>query len=113
MFLLTRQSTSMGSLTPEISCGYPIFRQIRAAVKNQAELLAISFATRNDLTYGSDQEIEKAYVQYVSGDVRTFGLRPGRLSHQPTGFCADRLLTNSFPGENPVEKGLERTLKNV
>ena len=37
---------------------------------------------RTDLTYGSDQEMEKAYLQYVSGWMfAAFGLRPalGRL----------------------------------
>ena len=61
---------------------YPVFRQMRAAVKDQAELIAISYATRNDLTYGSDEQVEKAYQQYVSGWMfSTFGLRPalGRL----------------------------------
>jgi predicted permease len=61
---------------------YPMFRQMRAAVKDQADLIAISFAERTDLTYGSDQEMEKAYLQYVSGWMfGSFGLRPalGRL----------------------------------
>ena len=55
---------------------------MRAAVKDQAELIAISYADRMDLTYGSDQEMEKAYRQYVSGWMfGTFGLQPaaGRL----------------------------------
>ncbi len=61
---------------------YPAFRLMRAAVKDQAELLAISYAERMDLTYKSDQEMEKAYLQYVSGWMfGSFGLRPapGRL----------------------------------
>ncbi len=61
---------------------YPLFRQLRAAVKNQVELLAISYAERIDLTYSSEQEIEKAYLQYVSGSMfSSFGIRPilGRL----------------------------------
>jgi len=61
---------------------YPAFQQLRDAVKDQAELLAISYALRNDLTYASDQEMEKVYVQYVSGSMfPSFGLRPaaGRL----------------------------------
>jgi predicted permease len=61
---------------------YPIFRLMRASVKEQAELLAISYADRTDLTYGSDQDMEKAYVQYVSGwTFETLGIRPalGRL----------------------------------
>jgi predicted permease len=61
---------------------YPSFRLMRAAVKDQAELMAISYAERLDLTYKSDQEMEKACVQYVSGWMfGSFGLRPalGRL----------------------------------
>ncbi|MGI9071463.1 MAG: ABC transporter permease [Bryobacteraceae bacterium] len=61
---------------------YPAFRQMRAAVRDQAELIAISYAERADLTYRSDQEMEKAYTQYVSGWMfNSFGLRPsvGRL----------------------------------
>jgi predicted permease len=55
---------------------------MRAAVKEQAELIAISYAERTDLTYRSDQEMERAYLQYVSGWMfDSFGLRPalGRL----------------------------------
>ena len=64
------------------SCSYPMFREWRGVVKNQAELMAISYAERFDLTYGSDQEMEKAYRQFVSGWMfSTFGLQPvlGRL----------------------------------
>jgi hypothetical protein len=46
---------------------YPHFRRLRAAVKGDAELMAISYAGRIDVTYGSDQDTEKAYRQYVSG----------------------------------------------
>lgn len=56
---------------------YPAFRNMRDAVADRAELIAISYAELTDLTYGSDQEIEKASVQYVSGGMFTaFGLRP-------------------------------------
>src|SRR5713226_881616 len=61
---------------------YPLFRQMRAAVKDQAELITISATRSVDLTYGSDHETEKAYLQYVSGWMfDSFGLRPalGRL----------------------------------
>jgi putative ABC transport system permease protein len=55
---------------------YPMFRQMRAQVKDQAELIAVSSADHIDLTYGSDQETEKAYQQYVSGWMfRSFGIR--------------------------------------
>jgi predicted permease len=61
---------------------YPSFRLMRAAVRGQAELLAVSDSERTDVTYKSDQEMEKAHLQYVSGWMfGSFGLRPalGRL----------------------------------
>jgi len=61
---------------------YPDFQLMRDAAKGQAELLAVSFSLPTDLTYKSDAEVEKAYVQYVSGAMfNSFGLRPaaGRL----------------------------------
>lgn len=74
---------------------YPSFRLMRAAVKDRAELIAVSYAERMDLTYGSDEEMEKAHVQYVSGWMfSSFGLRP----------AAGRLLTENDdrePGAHP------------
>jgi predicted permease len=59
------------------SWAYPDFQLMRAAVKNQAELIAVSYAEPVDLTYKSDEEIEKAYLQYVSGWMfSTLGIRP-------------------------------------
>src|ERR1700678_1867935 len=61
---------------------YPSFSLMRDAVKDQAELIAVSTASRTDLTYGSDQDMEKANVQYVSGSMfQAFRLQPalGRL----------------------------------
>jgi predicted permease len=61
---------------------YPSFQLMRAAAKGQAELLAVSDVELVDLTYKSDQEIEKAHLQYVSGGMfPSFGLQPvlGRL----------------------------------
>ena len=61
---------------------YPAFRLMRAAVKDYAGLIAISDAEPTDLTYQSDQEMEKAYLQYVSGWMfDSFGLQAalGRL----------------------------------
>jgi predicted permease len=61
---------------------YPQFRLMRAAVKKQAELIAASGVDRVDVTFGSDQEMEKFYRQYVSGWMfNSFGLKPalGRL----------------------------------
>ena len=78
------------------SCSYPMFRQMRAAVKDQAESVAVSYAERIALTYGRDQELERAYRQYVSGWMfDSFGLHP----------ALGRLLTGNDdikPGAHPV-----------
>ena len=61
---------------------YPAFQLMRAAVRGQAELIAVSYAEQADLTYRTDQEMEKAELQFVSGWMfNDFGLRPtvGRL----------------------------------
>ena len=83
LYALVRQGSGFDG-KPQTFDGwaYPAFQLMRAAVKGQAELIAISYAERMDLTFGSDQEMEKAYVQYVSGWMfGSFGLRPalGRL----------------------------------
>ncbi|MGB2668132.1 MAG: permease prefix domain 1-containing protein, partial [Candidatus Acidiferrum sp.] len=75
---------------------YPDFQLMRDAAKGQADLLAISYADRIDLTYKSDQEMEKANLQYVSGDMfSTFGLQPalGRLLYPND---------DTTPGGHPV-----------
>lgn len=57
--------------------GYPLFRAMRAAVHDQAELIAISYTYPMDVAYGSAHELEKAPVQFVSGWMfESFGLRP-------------------------------------
>jgi predicted permease len=64
------------------SNSYPLFRQLRAAIKGQAQAAAVSFMSHIDLTYGADADTEKAYRQEVSGEMFSeFGLRPalGRL----------------------------------
>jgi putative ABC transport system permease protein len=77
------------------SYSYPLFKQLRAAVKQRADLMAISYVGRTDLTFSSDREMEKAYLQFVSGwTFSTFGLRP----------ALGRLLTeddNNQPGAHP------------
>ena len=75
---------------------YPDFALMSEAVKGQAELIAVSFVERADLTYMSDQEMEKAHVQYITGNLfPSFGLRPsvGRLL---------RADDNLKPGAHPV-----------
>lgn len=59
----------------------PDFKLMRDAVKDQADLIAISGADRTDITWSSD-DIEKSNVAYVSGNMfPLFGLEPalGRL----------------------------------
>jgi predicted permease len=78
LYALSRQMVGPdGQIVTGDSCAYPMFRQMREQVKGQAELIAISSATQVDVTYGSDQEMEKANQQYVSGWMfGSFGLRP-------------------------------------
>lgn len=64
------------------SWAHPAFVEMRAAVKNDADLVAVSFADRGDVTYTTDAEMEKATVVHVSGNMfGVFGLQPqvGRL----------------------------------
>jgi putative ABC transport system permease protein len=83
LYALFRLGNGLYDGKPRImeSYEYPLFRQMRAAVSDQAELLAASSA-RIDLTFGSDDEMEKAQLQYVSAAMfGSFGLKPalGRL----------------------------------
>jgi predicted permease len=96
LYALARQGSGPdGQPVTVYSWAYPAFGLMRDAVKDQAELLAISDSDRTDVTYGSDAEMEKAYRQYVSGDMfNSFGLRP----------AAGRLFTasdNLEPGAHP------------
>jgi predicted permease len=83
LFAVPRQGTNFdGRVLRLNSWAYPSFLRMRAAVKGEAELIAISDAERTDITFRSDSEMEKAAVQYVSGGMfGAFGLRPavGRL----------------------------------
>jgi predicted permease len=96
LYALARQFTGPdGKPQTYDSWAYPDFQLMRAAVKDQAELMAISYSDRTDVTFGSDAEIEKAYRQYVSGWMfNSLGLRP----------AAGRLFTesdDSKPGAHP------------
>lgn len=85
---------------PTDSWEHPRFRRMRAGIKDEADLIAISVPEQTDLALSSAptpaRELEKAYVQYVSGGMfRSFGLHP----------AAGRLLTDEddgAPGANPV-----------
>ncbi len=64
---------------------YPQFLLMRDAVKDDAELIAISGVDSVDLTFSSDEEMERAHRQFVSGWMfGSFGLKPalGRLLTQ-------------------------------
>jgi predicted permease len=97
LYALSRQEFRIdGQSTTRGTWEYPLFREMRAAVASQANLIAISDAERVEITFRSDREMERAHVQYVSGDMfDTFGL------HAASG----RLLSRSDdlqPGAHPV-----------
>jgi len=96
LYALSREAFNLqGKPIRSDAWAYPSFSLMRDAVKDQAELIAVSPASRKDLTYASDQDMEKANVQYVSGSMfQAFGLRP----------AVGRLLTESddqTPGDHP------------
>jgi predicted permease len=96
LYALARQGIGAGG-KPQIfdSWAYPSFRLMRDAVKDEADLMAISYSDPTDLTYASDTEMEKAYRQYVSGEMfNSFGLRAavGRLF-----FESDDLKPGAHP----------------
>jgi predicted permease len=86
LYALTREMIGFdGKPSAYDSWAYPAFRLMRNAVKAQAELIAVSYVDRTDLTYTSDEEMEKAYTQYVSGWMfNSLGIQPalGRLFNE-------------------------------
>ncbi|HEV3278514.1 MAG TPA: ABC transporter permease [Terriglobia bacterium] len=121
LYALARQGVGpAGNFRTSDANEYPLFQVERSAVKGQAELIAVSYADRTDLTYGSDEEVEKAYRQFVSGWMfSSFGLRPalGRLLIEaddlkphahPYAVLSYDYWTNRF-GRDP--KVIERTLR--
>src|SRR5690242_15950114 len=96
LYSVARQGTDPGgNFRVSESCEYPLFRLFRDAAKGQAELIAVSYADRPDLTYGSDEEMERPHRQYVSGWMfGAFGIHP----------AAGRLFTENddrTPGSHP------------
>src|ERR1017187_2690610 len=82
LYALPPEAFAGGKMQSFDEWAYPSFQLMRAALKDQAELIAVSYGDRTDITYKADSEMEKAVVQYVSGWMfGTFGLRPalGRL----------------------------------
>jgi putative ABC transport system permease protein len=86
LYVLSRQTIDQtGAPHNSDSWAYPDFVRMRDGSKKDADLIAVSFTDRYDLTYKTDEEMEKAYVQYVSGWMfSSFGLQPalGRLLTQ-------------------------------
>ena len=91
LFVISRPGSGRGDGWEHVR-----FRKMRTAMKNQADLIAVSFPEQTDLTYAGGQGIEEAYVQYVSGWMfRSFGLQP----------ASGRLLTEDddlHPNAHPV-----------
>jgi len=83
LYALTRLGTGFdGQPNKYDGWAYPSFLRLRATAKGKAELIANSYTERRDLTYSSDDQMEKAYVQYASAWMFTaFRLQPtlGRL----------------------------------
>lgn len=83
LYVLSRRGMGFDNKPGEWdSWAYPDFQLMRIAAKSQAELIAVSWALHTDITYKTDQEMEKAIVQYVSGWMfSTFEIQPavGRL----------------------------------
>ncbi len=83
LYVLSRKLTGLEG--KPIEDGYwatPNFRLMQDAVLDQADLIAISDADRTDITWSTDEDIEKAHVAYISGNMfPVFGLEPtlGRL----------------------------------
>jgi hypothetical protein len=84
LYAVTFESPSAVDGTPVryYSCSYPLFLRMRADLRDEAESIAVSYNGEIDLTHGTDQEMERVNLQYVSGWMfDTFRVRPaaGRL----------------------------------
>jgi len=78
LYVLSRKMIGLNGRP--IEDGYwatPNFKLMRDAVKDQADLIAISDADRTDITWSTDESVERAHVAYVSGNMFSlFGLEP-------------------------------------
>ena len=96
LYVLSHKMTGFdGKPVEDNHWGTSEFKVMRDAVKEQADLIAISDADRTDITWSTDDDMEKAHVAYVSGNMfPLFGLEP----------ALGRLLTpadDRGPGLNP------------
>jgi predicted permease len=83
LYVLSRKMTGLyGKPIEDDHWATPEFKLMRDAVGDEADLIAISDADRTDITWSTDDDMEKAHVVYVSGNMfPLFGLEPalGRL----------------------------------
>ncbi len=83
LYLLSRSMTGLeGKPVTSDYWATPEFKVMRDDVKDQADLIAISEADRTDITWSTDDDMEKTHVVSVSGNMfPLFGLEPalGRL----------------------------------
>jgi predicted permease len=83
LYVLSRQMIGLyGKPIEDNYWATPDFNLMCDAVKDQADLIAISDADRTDITWSTDDDMEKAHVVYVSGNMfPLFGLEPalGRM----------------------------------
>jgi len=83
LYVLSRKMTDFDGKPAEYDgWSTPEFNLMRDAVKDQADLIAIGNADRTDVTWSTDDDMEKAHAAYVSGNMfPVFGLQPalGRL----------------------------------
>ena len=83
LYFLSRKLTGLeGKPIEDNYWATPDFNLMRDAAKDQADLIAISDADPTDITWSTDDEMEKARVVYASGNMfPLFGLAPalGRL----------------------------------
>lgn len=78
------------------SFSYPLFLELQSAAQAHADLFVVAYTSRTDITFASDNEMERAVRQYVSG---TF------FSHLGLQPALGRLLSPSddkTPGAHPV-----------
>ena len=104
LYFLSRKLTGLEG--KPIDDGYwstPDFNLMSDAAQDQADLIAISDADRTDITWSTDDDMEKAHVVYASGNMfPLFGLEPalGRLL-APADERAP-LLMQSSPGTTGI-----------
>ncbi len=100
LYVLSRQMTGFEGKPVEDGHWATLdFNLMRDAVKDQADLIAISDADRTDITWFTDDDMEKAHVVYVSGN-----MFPLFFSHSGLEPALGRLLTpadDRAPGGSP------------